>query len=141
MSVPNTAHLDPQRGGCCTVMPYFIGKILELPVTTTQDYSLFHILKQYSIDLWKRQISQIMEKHGMASFIVHPDYVLESRSRDTYKSLLAFFFDLLSMSMLWPPLPREVNQWWRARSQMKLARQGYNLAIDVPEKDKASLAY
>ncbi len=71
MSVPNTAHLDPQRGGCCTVVPYFIGKILELPVTTTQDYSLFHILKQYSIDLWKRQISQIMEKHGMASFIVH----------------------------------------------------------------------
>src|SRR6266566_1999365 len=37
MSVPNVAHLDPQRGGCCTVMPYFVGKILELPVTTTQD--------------------------------------------------------------------------------------------------------
>jgi hypothetical protein len=31
MSIPNVAHLDPQRGGCCTVMPYFIGKILELP--------------------------------------------------------------------------------------------------------------
>ena len=26
MSVPNVAHLDPQRGGCCTVMPYFIGR-------------------------------------------------------------------------------------------------------------------
>lgn len=26
MSVPNVAHLEPQRGGCCTVMPYFIGK-------------------------------------------------------------------------------------------------------------------
>ena len=26
MSVPNVAHLDPQRGGCCTVMPYFIGQ-------------------------------------------------------------------------------------------------------------------
>src|SRR5262249_34757470 len=44
MSVPNSAHLDPQRGGCCTVMPYFIGKMLELPVTTTQDYGLFNIL-------------------------------------------------------------------------------------------------
>ncbi|MFL4245770.1 hypothetical protein, partial [Escherichia coli] len=42
MSVPNVAHLEPQRGGCCTVMPYFIGKILELPLTTIQDYSLFH---------------------------------------------------------------------------------------------------
>ena len=37
MSVPNVAHLEPQRGGCCTVMPYFVGDILELPVTTTQD--------------------------------------------------------------------------------------------------------
>ena len=44
MSVPNVAHLEPQRGGCCTVMPYFVGDILELPLTTTQDYSLFHIL-------------------------------------------------------------------------------------------------
>ena len=36
MSVPNVASLDPQRGGCCTVMPYFLGEILELPVTTVQ---------------------------------------------------------------------------------------------------------
>ena len=55
MSVPNMAHLDPQQGGCCTVLPYFVGKILELPVTTTQDYSLFHILNDYSMRLWKEQ--------------------------------------------------------------------------------------
>ena len=56
MSVPNVAHLDPQRGGCCTVMPYFLGNLLELPVTTTQDYCLFNILNDYSINLWERQI-------------------------------------------------------------------------------------
>jgi hypothetical protein len=141
MSVPNTAHLDPQRGGCCTVMPYFVGKILELPVTTTQDYSLFHILRQYSIDHWKRQISQIMEKHGLASFIVHPDYVLESRTREIYKSLLSYLVDLRSKGKIWVALPREVNQWWRARSQMKLARQGNNWVIEGPDKDKARVAY
>src|SRR5947209_8308375 len=75
MSIPNAAHLEPQRGGCCTVMPFFIGRILELPLTTTQDYSLFHILGAYSIDLWKRQIASITQKHGLASFIVHPDYI------------------------------------------------------------------
>ena len=26
MSVPNVAHLDPQHGGCCSVMPYFVGR-------------------------------------------------------------------------------------------------------------------
>ena len=73
MSVPNVAHLDPQRGGCCTVMPYFINNVLELPVTTTQDYTLFNILKHYSIELWKTQTDLIMERHGLMSFIIHPD--------------------------------------------------------------------
>jgi hypothetical protein len=141
MSVPNTAHLDPQRGGCCTVMPYFIGNILELPVTTTQDYSLFYILNQYSIDLWKRQITQITEKHGMASFIIHPDYVVEPRTQNTYKSLLAYLADLRSKGKTWIALPREVNQWWRARSQMKLVRKGNNWVIEGPGKDKARVAY
>lgn len=57
MSVPNVAHLEPQQGGCCTVFPFFIGKVLELPLTTIQDYSLFNILGSYSINLWKEQIS------------------------------------------------------------------------------------
>jgi len=141
MSVPNAAHLDPQHGGCCTVMPYFIGKILELPVTTTQDYSLFYILNQCSIDLWKAQIAQILEKHGLASFIVHPDYILEPRKRNIYKSLLTYLVDLRSKGKIWIALPQEVNQWWRARSQMKLVRQGNNWVIEGPEKDKALVAY
>src|SRR5206468_5041667 len=59
MSVPNAAHLEPQTGGCCTVMPYFIKDVLELPLTTTQDYALFFILRETSIDLWKRQFLTI----------------------------------------------------------------------------------
>ena len=89
MSMPNVAHLDPQRGGCCTVMPYFIGKILELPVTTTQDYTLFHILNERSIDLWKTQIELILQKNGLVSFIVHPDYIIEQETRSVYKNLLS----------------------------------------------------
>ena len=80
-SVPNVAHLDPQRGGCCTVMPYFVGKLVELPVTVTQDYSLFHILNDYSINLWKQQIELVLENHGLINVIVHPDYSLPPRER------------------------------------------------------------
>ena len=76
MSVPNAAHLEPQRGGCCTVMPYFVGNILELPLTTTQDYSLFHILDDYSTTLWKEQIRVISQHHGLISVIAHPDYLI-----------------------------------------------------------------
>src|SRR5260370_35244876 len=102
-------------------MPYFIGKILELPVTATQDYSLFYILNQYSIDHWKRQISQIMEKHGLVSFIVHPDYDLETRTRVPYKSLLAYLLYFDSKAKIWMLIQREVNQWdgWRSHTRRR----------------------
>jgi hypothetical protein len=51
MSVPNVAHLEPQRGGCCTVMPFFMGHVLELPLTAAQDYTVFHVLGDYSTRL------------------------------------------------------------------------------------------
>ena len=141
MSVPCVGHLEAQRGGCCSAMPFFIGKILELPVTTTQDYSLFHILNHYSIDLWKRQLALIMEKHGLASFIVHPDYILEHRARDTYKALLSYLSQLRSEGKIWIALPREVDHWWRERSQMRLSRRGNKWEIEGPGKERARVAY
>ncbi|HUK49868.1 MAG TPA: hypothetical protein VLV18_02435, partial [Terriglobales bacterium] len=89
MSLPNVAHLDPQRGGCCTVMPFFAGDRLEIPVTAVQDYSLFHILSDYSTRLWKQQVEIITEAHGLACFIIHPDYVIDDRARKTYSDLLS----------------------------------------------------
>ncbi len=141
MSVPNVAHLDPQRGGCCTVMPYFIGKILELPLTTTQDYSLFHVLNEYSIELWKRQIALITEKHGLVSFNVHPDYIHEKRARQAYQALLDHLARLRAERKIWIALPREVNQWWRERSQMRLTGRGNGWEIEGPGKERARVAH
>src|SRR5207247_11340884 len=105
MSVPNVAHLDPQRGGCCTVMPYFIGRVLEQPLTTTQDYTLFHILNDYSIELWKRQIGLILEQHGLVSFVTHPDYLIPKRALATYLALLEYLSQLRSEGKIWMTLP------------------------------------
>ena len=85
MSVPNTAHLEPQRGGCCTVMPYFVGDILELPLTTVQDYSLFHILNDYSTSSVAQQMALIFEKHGLISMITHPDYLIGEPEHEVYR--------------------------------------------------------
>jgi hypothetical protein len=141
MSIPNVAHLDPQRGGCCTVFPYFIGRILELPLTTIQDYSLFHILGDYSIELWKRQIALIMEKHGLVSFLVHPDYVEEERALGVYKALLDYVSRMRGERDVWVALPREVNRWWRERSQMRLVREGGVWRIEGRGHERARIAY
>jgi hypothetical protein len=141
MSVPNVAHLDPQHGGCCTVMPYFIGNILELPVTTTQDYMLFHILNDYSISLWRRQIDLIMEKHGLMSFLVHPDYVMKAREMSIFQELLAHLASLRKKTGVWITTPGEVNRWWRQRAEMRLVEDGEGVRIEGAGKERARLAY
>ena len=141
MSVPNVAHLDPQRGGCCTVMPYFVGDILELPVTTTQDYALFNYLNEYSIDLWKRQIELIMESHGLINFIIHPDYITKSREWNVYKSLLAHLARLRDEKKLWIPLPGEVDRWWRQRAKMTIVEDDHGVRIEGEGSERARVAY
>ena len=141
MSVPSVAHLEPQRGGCCTLMPYFVGRILELPVTMIQDYSLFHILNDYSIDLWKRQLDTISRHHGLASFIVHPDYVMEKRAERIYRKLLEHLVQMRETQKLWIALPREVDRWWRTRSGLNLVPDGGTWRIEGPERERARLAF
>lgn len=141
MSVPNVAHLDPMHGGCCTVMPYFVGKIVELPMTTSQDYTLFHILNDYSIDLWKQQTALIGRKNGLISVLTHPDYLLEERARHVYSSLLDYVRRMIDRDKIWAALPGDVDQWWRARSQMKLVHTDNEWEITGPEKERARLAY
>ena len=141
MSVPNVGHLDPQRGGCCSVMPYFISDILELPLTTIQDYSLYHILQQRSLDLWKQQIGMIQERHGLISFIIHPDYSTDTWSRKLYDALLEYLANLRSDSELWIALPREVDSWWRARTSMELVNQDGRWRIRGPQAERARIAY
>ena len=141
MSVPNVAHLDPQRGGCCTVMPYFIGNLLELPLTTTQDYTLFNILQQRSLDLWKKQIAMIREKHGLISFIIHPDYVTESWSTQIYDQLLGYLEELRANHGVWIALPKQIDTWWRARREMRLVRQDGAWQIVGPQAERARIAF
>ncbi|HYU45495.1 MAG TPA: hypothetical protein VEK84_04865 [Terriglobales bacterium] len=141
MSIPNVAHLDPQRGGCCTVMPYFIGEILELPVTTVQDYTLFHLLNEPSIALWRTQVELILEKHGLASFIVHPDYIQERDTRSVYENLLGYLRDLGEKTPLWVALPRDIDSWWRARSQMSVIGDGDSWRIEGAGAEHAVLAF
>ena len=141
MSIPNVGHLDPQRGGCCTVMPYFIGNIVELPLTCTQDYTLFKILGDYSIDLWKRQVSLIKKNNGLISFIVHPDYVIEKKAQKIYRSLLEYLACQRAESNIWTALPRDVANWWRQRSHMDLVNESGCWRIKGPGNDRACLAY
>ena len=141
LSVPNVGHLDPQPGGCCTFMPYFIGNILEIPLTATQDYMLFYLLNDYSIELWKHQLTTILGHNGMASFIVHPDYVIAPKARAVYAELLEYLSSLHSQNNVWMAPPGKVNRWWRNRSQMRLVSRNGQWEIEGPAREEACVAY
>jgi hypothetical protein len=143
MSVPNVAHLEPQRGGCCTVFPYFNGRLVELPLTTTQDYALFHFVREYTPELWQRQIESIRERHGLITILVHPDYVLEKRAQRVYQQLLERLASLRSYNDVWIPLPQEVSDWWRVRSKLKLVADGTRTGwrIEGRGSERARIGY
>jgi hypothetical protein len=141
MSIPNVAHLEPQQGGCCTVFPFFIGKVLELPLTTSQDYSLFNILNDYSIRLWKEQISLIRRQSGLISFIIHPDYVINHAACSVYAELLDHICELRSEGETWIALPNEIAAWWRVRNELSLVNVGGSWHIEGEGSQRARLAY
>jgi len=141
MSVPNVAHLEPQGGGCCTVMPFFIGHLLELPLTTTQDYSLFHIMGDYSISLWVEQIDRILASSGLASFNTHPDYLVRKREQEAYVKLLTHLARLRDEQRVWVALPSEIDHWWRNRREMMLVPGGESWRVEGPGSKRARVAY
>jgi hypothetical protein len=141
MSIPNVGHLEPQRGGCCTVFPYFIGDVLELPVTTTQDYALFTFLEDHSIELWKTQIKAIKENFGLINLIVHPDYIQDRKPQGTYRALLAYLSDLRTQGQLWIARPSQVNRWWRERSQLHLVEREGSWTIEGLGSERARIAF
>jgi hypothetical protein len=122
-------------------MPFFIGSILELPLTTIQDYTLFHILNDYSLDIWTRQLRAISETHGIASFIVHPDYIMERRAQATYRALLDRLARMRVDDELWIARPGDVDRWWRQRRDMRVVRDGAQWRIEGPGRERARLAF
>ena len=142
MSIPSVAHLEPQPGGCCTVLPYSLpGGMTELPLTTVQDYTLFHILNDYSTTLWQRQMDAILKGHGLMSFIVHPDYVLSGREQDVYRQLLDELGRTRSKHNVWFAVAGEVDTWWRERAGMRLIPSGRGWTIEGPGSERATIAY
>jgi len=102
---------------------------------------MFHMLGDYSIDLWITECEQILRRNGLISFIVHPDYVVEPLARKVYLNLLGHLARLVADHKLWATLPRDLNRWWRNRSEMELVRDGGRWHIEGPDKERARVAY
>src|SRR5260370_7752583 len=86
------------------------------------------------MDLWDQQIALVLKQNGLISFIVHPDYLFHKRAREVYSTLLSRLAQLRGQSKMWIPLPRELNDWWRSRNEMRLVKDGSTWQIAAREK-------
>ena len=79
--------------------------------------------------------------NGLLSFIIHPDYVNEDWSSRVYLGLLERLARLRDDSGLWCALPRDVNEWWRARQALRLEKAGSQWRIVGPAAARARIAF
>jgi peptidoglycan/xylan/chitin deacetylase (PgdA/CDA1 family) len=114
-SFPDTDPFEPQPGGCCSILPFFLDDLVELPMTLLQDHTLFAILEQQTADIWISKAEWLAENRGLVNVLVHPDYVNTHRL-DVYGQLLAH---LTGQAGGWHALPREVASWWRLRATLE----------------------
>jgi peptidoglycan/xylan/chitin deacetylase (PgdA/CDA1 family) len=123
-SVPHSDPFEPQPGGCCSLWPFFIGTVVELPYTLPQDHSLFTLLRHTTPQLWIDQARRIESEYGLIQCVTHPDpgYIGTPRNRGSYVEFLRAIAD---RPRVWRALPSEVAAWWRDRdSHIGEARPG-----------------
>jgi len=112
-SFPDTDPFEPQAGGCCSILPFFLGEMVELPITLVQDHTLWEILQQETIELWTGKSDWIAANGGLVNLITHPDYLDTPARWRMYEEFLEY---LAGQRDGWFALPREVAAWWRTRA-------------------------
>lgn len=122
----DTDPFEPQPDGVSTIFPFMVRhnhdqrSYVELPYTLPQDFTLFVIMKETTIDIWKRKLDWIAERGGMALLITHPDYMnshpggrtIGKYPMELYRSLLQYVQSTYR-GQYWNPLPKEIARFWR----------------------------
>lgn len=111
----DTAPFEPQPGGCCSILPYFLDDLVELPMTLVMDHTLWEILRDTSSKLWIEKAEWVIANRGLVNLLVHPDYVTDSARLACYDDLLRH---LASRDDLWHALPWQIASWWKARAKI-----------------------
>ncbi len=122
----DTDPFEPNPTPSNTIFPFIVnhhpeGKFfIELPLTMPQDHTLFIILKEKNISIWKEKLQWISKKGGMALINTHPDYMLFSDKKcgnEEYPvSLYTDFLEhVLSdyKGLFWNTQPDELAQFWK----------------------------
>ncbi|BDC53140.1 hypothetical protein F183_A54550 (plasmid) [Bryobacterales bacterium F-183] len=124
----DTDPFEPEPDGVRTIFPFWVpgngepGRkgYVELPYTLVQDFTLFRVLQEDNIDIWKRKLDWIVEHGGMALLNTHPDYMrFEGGTCSATEYPAARYEEFLRYALerygdqCWHALPRDVARYYR----------------------------
>jgi glycosyltransferase involved in cell wall biosynthesis/peptidoglycan/xylan/chitin deacetylase (PgdA/CDA1 family) len=126
----DTDPFEPQPDGMGTIFPFWVSDpvsqkgYVELPYTLPQDFLLFILMQEKNIDTWKRKLDWIVERGGMAMFIVHPNYINFDNTPRYDRYPVQFYQEFLLYvkakyeNLYWQALPRDVACFWAGRDDV-----------------------
>jgi hypothetical protein len=120
-SYSDVARYEPQAGGSCSWLPFFIGEVVELPITMPMDHTLFELLRCVDDTPWREKAGFLRSQGGMAMLLTHPDYLLTRERLGVYREFLRWLVDDRTC---WRALPRDVAGWWRRRAASRVEYDG-----------------
>ena len=133
LSTFDTDPFEPQNDGVGTIFPFWVdnkrnknGGYIEIPYTLPQDFLLFILMKEKTINIWKQKIDWIVQNNGLVQFDVHPDYLnfsgkgnkLEEFSIEIYIELLSYIKDKYN-NQYWLTLPNNLAKFWKEKIESK----------------------
>jgi hypothetical protein len=146
----DTDPFEPQSEGIETIFPFWVlnnsgkGGYVELPCTLPQDFTLFVLMKEEGIDIWKKKLDWIAEHGGMALLNTHPDYMnFEERNSRTEEYPVEYYVELLKYikskynANYWLALPKDIARFYKKNinladgSSRKSIRQDKKIWIDL----------
>jgi len=122
----DTDPFEPQPDGVSTIFPFVVNNNpsqkghIELPYTLPQDFTLFILMKEKNINIWKHKLDWIAKHGGMALLNSHPDYMnfcgekptLEEYPAEYYEEFLNYVKEKYR-DQYWHALPKDMAHFWK----------------------------
>ena len=127
----DTDPFEPQPDGVGTIFPFLVQGnptqkgYVELPYTLPQDFTLFVVMKEKNIKVWKEKLDWIAEKGGMVLLNTHPDYMhFKGKGLRVDEYPAKYYVEFLEYikskykDQYWHVLPRDMAKFWSKNLSM-----------------------
>lgn len=150
----DTDPFEPQPEGLGTIFPLRISPngcasnlqpptvlppgYVELPYTLPQDHTLFILMQERDISIWKKKLDWIAQKGGMALLITHPDYMsfngkksaIDEYPSEYYREFLRYIRENYK-DRYWNALPGEIARFWTRNVPSKKKTTPQKQAVEI----------